>query len=139
MPRAAPADGLRRVGFEREGKESREPMSGRARDLVEKGLAVLGIVVILVPVIAMAASRLQVATVLVGILMMQAGVWRLAAELFPGERVYCYLREEVDEFLEDIRDLNTLAVEGDAEGVEEVRQRLHARVEPMVEAAGEEC
>lgn len=111
-------------------------MPDRIRKLVEKGLAVAGVVVILVPVLQMMDNRLQVAVVLVGILMMQAGIWQLAGQLLPSDRVYVQLREEVDEFLAQIRTLNDRAVQGDREGVEEMRQQLRSRVDDIVEAAG---
>lgn len=113
-------------------------MPNRLRDMLDKGLAVLGVVVILVPVLDMAESRLQVALVLVGILMIQAGVWRVAGEILPSDRVYVQLRERTDAFLDDVRTLNDRAVEGDDEGVERQREQLHSRVDELVEAAGKE-
>jgi hypothetical protein len=110
----------------------------RIRDWVEKGLAVLGVVIVLVPVVTLADSLWQIGAVVVGLLLIEAGVWNLAKPLLPEERRYSALRDEVDHFLEDVRELNDRAVEGDADGVDDVRVRLRERVDGLVEAAGQE-
>lgn len=110
----------------------------RIRDLVEKGLAVLGVVVVLVPVVTLADSLWQIGAVVAGLLLIEAGVWNLARPLLPEERRYSALRREVDRFLEDVRELNDRAIEGDRDGVEELRGRLRGRVDALADAAGRE-
>lgn len=110
----------------------------RIRDLVERGLAVLGVVIVLVPVITLADSLWQIVAVVVGLLLIEAGVWNLARPLLPEDRRYGALRDAVDRFLEDVRKLNERAVEGDRNGVDDVRVRLRDRVDEIVEAAGQE-
>lgn len=111
----------------------------RWRTRLDRFLAVAGIFVVLVPVVLADVTRLEVATVVVGLLMIEAGVWGLANRILPDDRTYCHLREEVDRFLEDVRQLNESAVAGDEEGIERERERLRSRVDVIVEAAGEEC
>lgn len=101
-------------------------------------MAVAGVIVVLVPVITLADATWQVATVVVGLLFIEAGVWNVARHLAPEDRKFGALRTEVEGFLDDVRELNLRAVDGDPEGIEEVRARMHQRVEDMAEVAGEE-
>lgn len=111
----------------------------RWRTRLDRLLAVAGIFVVLIPVVLADVTRVQVAVVVVGILMIEAGVWGLANRILPDDRTYCHLREEVDRFLEDVRQLNEYAVDGNREGVERERERMRSRVDAIVEVAGEEC
>lgn len=108
------------------------------RHLIDRGLTLAGVVVVLLPVLYFADTSLQVAVVVVGILMIEAGVWGLARQLGRDPRTFLRLRSELDAFIERVRDLNSRAVEGDEEGVEAVRRELHARVDEIVRAAGVE-
>lgn len=110
----------------------------RWRDVLEKGLAVGGVVVVLVPVITLADAMWQIIVVVVGLLLIEAGVWNLARRLPPEGRRYTRLRREVEAFLEDVRTLNDHAARGDDEAVAADRDRLVRRVDAMVDAAGEE-
>jgi uncharacterized membrane protein YccC len=110
----------------------------RWRDVAEKALAVVGVVVVLVPVLTLAESTWQVGLVVLGLIFIEVGVWNLARGLFPDARRYETLRKEVDGFLDDVRELNQRSVEGDDEGVAAARDRLHDRVDELVEASGRE-
>lgn len=110
----------------------------RWRDVLEKALAVGGVVAVLVPVVTLADAVWQIVVVVVGLLLIEAGVWNLARRLPPEDRRYMRLRQEVEAFLEDVRILNDHAVSGDEAAVEEDRRRLRDRVDAMVEAAGDE-
>ena len=110
----------------------------RWRDVTAQALAVVGVVVVLVPVLTLAESTWQVGLVVLGLIFIEVGVWRLARGLLPDERRYEVLRREVDGFLDDVRELNDRAVEGDEEGVTAIRDRLRDRVDELVEAAGRE-
>ena len=110
----------------------------RWRDVLEKALAVVGVIVVLVPVITMADATWKVGVVVVGLVLIEAGVWNVARHLAPEDRKFGALREEVENFLDDVRELNLHAIDEDADGIEEVRGRLHERVDVMAEVAGEE-
>lgn len=110
----------------------------RRRDLVDRALTLAGIVVVLFPVLLFADSGLQVAVVVAGLLMVEAGVWGLARQLGPDARTYTRLRSEVDAFVETVRELNGRAVEGDRAGVEALGKDLHERVDAIVDVAGKE-
>jgi hypothetical protein len=110
----------------------------RWRDVLEKVLAIGGVVVVLVPVVTLADDVWQIVVVVVGLLFIEAGVWNLAGRLPPEDRKYTRLRHEVEAFLEDVRVLNGHAVQGDDEAVDADRARLRERVDAMVDAAGKE-
>lgn len=85
----------------------------------------------------------QLALVIAGLLMTEAGLWRLADSVLPDERQYLALRAETDHFVSLIRQLNTAAVAiGDGAGevprfaLEEVKSRMHRSVDRMVQLAG---
>ncbi len=87
--------------------------------------------------------QLQVLFVLIGVLILEAGVWGLTSGILPNERRYLGLREEGDHFLGLIRVLNAAAVARD-EGQEddarfrETRAQMHTSVERMAELAGQD-
>ncbi len=87
--------------------------------------------------------QLQVLLVLIGVLILEAGVWGLTSGILPNERRYLSLREEGDHFLGLIRVLNAAAVARD-EGQEddtrfrETRAQMHTSVERMGELAGQD-
>ena len=54
--------------------------------------------------------QLQMLPVIIGVLLMEAGVWGLAAKLLPNQRKYSSLRAEGDHILSLIRQLNGVAV-----------------------------
>lgn len=84
--------------------------------------------------------RAQLPIALIGVLIMEAGVWRLSAKLFPSERRYSKLREEGDRMIELIRELNHAAIAKDT-GNEDARrfqttlEQMHDSVVKMSELA----
>lgn len=109
---------------------------------------VLGTVIvfaaILVPPISLNLN-LQILVVLLGILIIEAGVWRLTAKILPNERKYLGLRSEVERFIGLIRVLNAQALRLEEEESETAKDHyketidaLHATVDRMVEVAGRE-
>ena len=105
---------------------------------LEKALAVAGIILILGPIFLVENLTLQVGIVVVGILMIEAGVWGLARNILPDGRTYLRLREETEIFLEQVRALNEAAVEEEEQAVERQRQRMKEQVDRLVDAAGVE-
>ena len=51
----------------------------------------------------------QVAIVILGLLLLEAGVWKLAHHVLPSERQYHALRDETDGFITLVRQLNAAA------------------------------
>ena len=84
------------------------------------GAVIVFLAVILIPDFNL---RTRVATVLVGVLMIEAGVWKLTSPLFGSEREYTDLRQEVDRFIPLVRSLNKKAVEARAAGTSDLPPR----------------
>jgi len=105
---------------------------------------VLVFTAILVPTISL-NLQLQIIVVLVGLLILEAGVWRLTEKILPNERKYTALREEVDAFIDRIRVLNAqggkLRAEetvAELEAFQNTISALHESVDRMAELAGRE-
>ena len=112
-------------------------------------LPILGMIIVFLAILLPSISlnlQIQILVVLIGILMIEAGVWGLTAKVLPSERRYLALRAEVDVFIGLVRDLNTraLALEGGespekTEAFEAARASLHQSVDRMAEVAGKEA
>lgn len=118
------------------------------RKILAIGLPILGTVIvfaaILVPPISLNLN-VQILVVLLGLLIIEAGVWRLTAKILPNERRYLGLRSEVERFIGLIRVLNAQALRLEAEESETAKENyketidaMHAAVDRMVEVAGRE-
>jgi hypothetical protein len=66
------------------------------RQRLDTGLPILGVVVILSAALFMRELRSQVAIVVLGMLLLEVGVWKLAHYVLPSERQYLALRCETD-------------------------------------------
>jgi len=87
--------------------------------------------------------QIQVLLVLVGVLILEAGVWGLTSGLLPNERHYVALREEGDHFIELIRELNAATVVQKEGGEDDgsfgrALQKMHGSVDRMGELAGQD-
>jgi membrane-bound ClpP family serine protease len=87
-------------------------------------VSVLGILVILGALLFVQELRIQILVTTCGMLMIEAGVWLLAQRLLPSERRYHALRTEVDQFLQLVRALNTVALSLKAHDVPDTQQAL---------------
>lgn len=106
-------------------------MTRNIRRSLDIALTGLGIGIIFSAVILGGSMdiRAQLPMALVGVLIMEAGVWRLSAKLFPSERRYSRLREEGDRMMKLIRELNAAAIAKDT-GAEDAR-RFQATLQDM--------
>src|SRR5688572_14893748 len=98
---------------------------------------------ILAAVVLMVDVYFQIVTVIVGLLLVEAGIWKLTQPLLPNERKYTALRREVDGFLGLVRRLNSSALEmkrGPAPDAqreyEAVQSEMHAMVNRLALYAG---
>lgn len=85
----------------------------------------------------------QLPLALFGVLLMEAGIWGLSAKLVPSSRKYSGLREEGDNMLQLIRELNAAAIakdrgDEDAKRFQDTLQRMHDSVSRMSELAARE-
>jgi hypothetical protein len=83
---------------------------------------------------------MQLPLALIGVLLMEAGVWGLSSKVFPNERRYIELRVEGDSIIQLIRQLNAAAVARDqGVGAEDNFQatldEMHDSVTRMAELA----
>jgi hypothetical protein len=115
------------------------------RRKVDAVLPVLGIVLVLGAVLFLWQNLyLQLAVVIAGIFLIEAGIWKLAHPLLPSQRRYGALRAEVDDFIRLVRQLNSAGVEreagvaGGTARVDAVQREMIASIDRMVEYAGQE-
>lgn len=119
------------------------------RKAISAGISILGAVLvflaILLPSISMDLGR-QIPVVLLGLLLIEAGVWKLTERFLPNGRRFLALRAEVEHFLVLIRSLNARAVELRIMGTDEAHTafqktltELHSSVDRMAEVAGQEA
>jgi hypothetical protein len=115
------------------------------RRKVDAILPVLGIVLVLAAVLFLWQNLyLQLGVVILGIFLIEAGIWKLAHPLLPSQRRYTALRAEVDDFIDLVRELNTAGVEREAGNVAAeadmaaLSERMVESVERMVDYAGKE-
>ncbi len=101
-----------------------------------------GIFLLLSELIVPSAFRFAV-IVAVGIAMVVVGSWRLFYSFLPDERRFTALREEVNAFLEIVRQLNSVAYAARQEAhvwypqaIQDLKAAMHDGVERMAEVAG---
>ena len=120
----------------------------KLRKILALGSTLLGTVLVFLAILVPAISlhlQLQVVVVLLGLLIIEAGVWRLTSAVLPEERRYAALRTEVNAFVERVRLLNAHGVklqtrddEVTREDFRETLNALHAAVDRIAEVAGRE-
>jgi len=104
------------------------------------GIGIIFTAVILSPSLTV---QMQLPIALVGVLLMEAGVWGLSSKVFPSERRYIDLRAEGDNIIQLIRRLNSAAVARD-QGVDvdgrfqATLDEMHDSVKRMAELASRE-
>ena len=117
----------------------------RIRNLIQEWVPISGALVVFLALLFITDEDpyVRLAIVLVGILIIEAGVWKLTTPLLPNDRKYLGLRAEVDDFILLVRALNRTTLEarttGDEEPANEVREILdlmHSSVDLMAELAG---
>ena len=85
----------------------------------------------------------QLGLMVIGVLLLEAGVWDLAPKILPDERCYFGLRKELDHMIELTRALNGAAIAAGAtrandETFRDALARMHTSVDRMAELAGQE-
>jgi hypothetical protein len=77
-----------------------------------------------------------------GLVLLQAGVWRVTQSLFPNERAFRPLRRETDYFIKLVRRLNQAAVAAQRgapsaiDDLNQVHEDMHHSVDRMLRLAG---
>ena len=103
----------------------------------------MGMALVLGAVLFGESMAVQLFLVVAGLLMTEAGFFRLADRFLPDERKYMALRAELDHFTNLVRQLNAAALARDREDdqanrflFDEVREKMHQSVDQMVRFAG---
>lgn len=117
----------------------------RLREVIESSIPIAGAVIIFLALILVSDHHplIRLGIVLLGILVIEAGVWKLTSPFLPSERRYLDLREEVDAFIMMVRALNRAALQARASGdieswrqVHEILGTMHNSVDHMAQLAG---
>jgi hypothetical protein len=117
------------------------------RKAVEVGIPIVGMLVVFGGVLLVSPTQLQLQmiVVLVGVLMIEAGVWGMTKAVLPNERQFVALREEGDRFIGLIRTLNEAKVDHLQQETDQTRtavdaalEEMHDSVRTMGELAGRE-
>ncbi len=111
--------------------------------MLDAGLLIVGVVVIVSAVLFVREIPAQVGIVMLGIFLIEAGVWKLANQLLPSQRTFNALRLEGDRFIGLIRQLNATALAlkaydspANRETFADVREAMLQAVERMAHVAG---
>jgi hypothetical protein len=101
-----------------------------------------GALLVLYAVLHVDAVYDRVLVVLLGLVLIEMGVWRITQSLFPNERAFRPLRKETDYFVTLVRRLNRASLmarrgapAGDTE-IERVHDEMHHSVDRMLRLAG---
>lgn len=120
-------------------------MRRNIRQSIDIGLTALGIAIIFTAVILSSSLsvQMQLPIALVGVLLMEAGVWGLSSKVFPSERRYIDLRAEGDNIIQLIRQLNAAAIAREQNGGDDTQfqatlDEMHDSVKRMAELASRE-
>jgi len=97
------------VHAEAEAISERRTGMRKVRERLKVGLPILGTLLVFGAVVFISGQIPQIVVVLAGLLLLQAGVWKLANPLLPEDRTHLHLRREVDHFMELVRELNGAA------------------------------
>lgn len=121
-------------------------MKKSIRRNIDMGLTAVGIAVVFSAIILGTSLdvRAQMPIALIGVLLMEAGIWGLSAKLVPNQRKYTSLRDEGDRMLDLIRELNSAAIAKeigteDAKRFQQTLEAMHSSVLKMSELASVEA
>ena len=78
-------------------------------------------------------TLLMIMIVMVGVVILEVGVWGLAETILPNQRRYLSYRAEVDHFMSLVPELNAAALARDS-GAEGVEERCQDTLSPMRES-----
>lgn len=104
------------------------------------GIALIFITVLLGTPLSISA---QMPLVLVGILLLEAGVWGMSTKVLPEERRFTDLRDEGENMIDLMRELNSAALGRDEGSEDDTRflvamKQMHDSVDRMGEVASQE-
>ena len=107
----------------------------RLRQVVDRIVVYGGVIVVLSAIVVVEASRTQVVLVLLGLLLVQLGIWRMVSGMLPSRRTNQLLRDEVDQFLASVRELYRLANDNQSANFNTLADGLRGQADDVIEAA----
>ena len=121
-------------------------MKKSIRRTIDLALTAVGIAVVFSAIILGTSLdvRAQMPIAIIGVLLMEAGIWGLSAKFVPNQRRYTSLRNEGDRMLDLIRELNSAAIAKeigteDAKRFQITLEAMHSSVLKMSELASDEA
>ncbi len=107
----------------------------RLRNVIDRFVIYTGVVLVLGMMLLTEASVQQTSLVLFGLLLVQLGVWRVAGALLPDARRNQPLRDEVNRFINLVREMYRVANAKEASAFKAVSEELRAQTESVIDAA----
>ena len=115
------------------------------RKTFDVGLPIVGMFLVFLAALGVEDIQLRIILILIGLLLIEVGVWKLANPLYPNERRFNHLRTEVDQFITLARELNATALKARTTRSDTLENRMDAilasmrrSVDRMAEVAGKE-
>lgn len=112
------------------------------RKIFDTVVPLIGVVIVL-GVAFLNQELRDIVYVVLGVTLIEVGLWKLSHKIFPDQRKYHALRTQADQFLRQVRLLNAAVLkvrENDSaanrQAIEEIRQAMFAMVEQMTDVAG---
>lgn len=114
----------------------------RIRGSFHLALTVSGTLLIIYAVMSVEGMYDRMLVVGLGLVLIEAGIWRITQSLFPNERNFRPLRKETDYFIVLVRRLNRAAVNAQRgstsamDDLTQVHDEMHHSVDRMLRLAG---
>lgn len=114
----------------------------RIRGSFHLALTLAGTALIVYAVMSIEGMYDRMLVVALGLVLIEAGIWRVTQSLFPNERNFRPLRKETDYFITLVRRLNRAAVNvqrgsnSALEDLTQVHDEMHHSVDRMMRLAG---
>ncbi len=107
----------------------------RLREVIDRFVVYGGVIVVLSAIVVQDTTRAQMVLVLLGLLLVQLGIWRIASRLLPSTRTNQRLRDEMDQFLASVRELYRLANDNQSANFATLAEGLRGQTDGVIEAA----
>ncbi len=107
----------------------------KLRQGIDRILTYGGVLVVLSTIVVVDASLAQVVLVLLGLLLVLLGMWRIASRVLPRARTNQRLRDEVNQFLASVRELYRLANDNQSGNFNTLAEGLRGQTDGVIEAA----
>ncbi len=115
------------------------------RKTFDVGLPIVGMFLVFLAALGVEDIQMRIVLILIGLLLIEVGVWKLANPLYPNERRFHHLRTEVNQFVNLARELNEAALKSRSHPSDTLENRMDAilasmrrSVDRMADVAGKE-